>query len=48
MHPCTGGEKLSHKEDEWEGIWKTSFLVRQFPVDSLSRLQSSLLYILFI
>ena len=47
-HPCTEGGKLSHKEDEQEGSWETSFAVRQFPAESLNWLGSSLLYILFI
>lgn len=42
------GRELSHKEDEWEGSWETSFAVRQFPAESLNWLGSSLLYILFI
>lgn len=29
------GRELSHKEDEWERSWETSFAVRQFPAESL-------------
>lgn len=46
-HPCTGGGKLSRKEDEWEGSWETSSQWGN-SLQGLNWLGSSLQYILFI